>query len=128
MNDYEIGIKHEDKVPTINFANNTAEFIEVVITVDGRDIRTGEKYDGSQRGYCYPDMYERNIKKMAVNINLKSYQQIKAYIFKGKGKHKEIDFDLPPFIRRKIGEQYLPSNRKALFKRFSDTPSFVLNY
>jgi len=127
MKDYEISVKNEKGVPTVNFANNTDEFIEIVFTVDGNEIKTGRKYSGGERGYCYPDHYERNIKEMARGIRIENNSEIKAYIYEGRGRYKETDFDIPPFIIRRLGEKALPENKKALFKRLSDSPVKILS-
>ncbi len=128
MKDYEISIKNEKGVPTINFANNTDRFVEVVFTVDGNEVKTGKKYSGGERGYCYPDHYERNIKEAARAIRISDSSNIKAYVYEGSGEYKETDFDMPPFIRRKLGEKVVSENKKALFKRLSNSPSAILNY
>lgn len=125
---YAISIKHESGIPTINFANNSDEFVEVAFTVNGQDIKTGQAYTESGRGFCYPSHYERNIKKMASSIKLKAGDRIKAYVYQGVGKYQEIDFDIPPFIRRKIGRDYESIKKKAIFKRSSNVPARILSH
>lgn len=124
---YEISIKHDGGDPTINFANNSNEFVEVTFTVNGKDIKTGQSFTESERGFCYPGHYERNIKQMVSYIRLKEGDQVRAYIYRGVGKYQEIDFDIPPFIRRKIGQDHSTAKKKAIFKRSTNVPAQVLN-
>lgn len=127
-NQYIISIKDESGVPTINFANNSDQFVEVAFTVNGKDIKTGQAFTESGRGFCYPSHYERNIKQMAGSIRLKAGDRIKAYVYQGVGKYQEIDFDIPPFIRRKIGQDYESAKKKAIFKRSSNVPARILSF
>jgi hypothetical protein len=127
MKDYELNLKEWNGSPSINFANNTDEFVEVVFTIGDIEVKTGKKYSGEERGYCYPDHYERNIKEMARNVHIDRDSQIKAYIYKGTGKMKESDFDMPIFIRRKLGQETAPENKKAAFRRSSDSPSAIIS-
>lgn len=124
---YEISVKDEKGMPTLNFSNNTNEFVEVVFTVNGQDIKTGLPFTGTERGFCYPDHYRQHIKKVAPSIRIKEGDQVRAYIYRGEGKYQKIDYDIPPFIRRKIGEGY-PAAKKVIFKRFSNTPAQSLDY
>jgi hypothetical protein len=127
MKDYELDVKDYGNTPTVNFANNTNRFVEVIFVVDGKNIKTGKALIGDERGYCYPDHYEMNIKKMARGIKIAKGSKIEAHIFEGDGNIKKEDYDVPVFIRRRLGEKITTENKKATFHR-SNNSSIVLNY
>ena len=133
--DYELKIINRDGVNLVEFTNNTQKFIEVVLAVDGIDLKTGEKFSHGMRGYCYPPGYSREIKRPAVNVTSKSV--IKAYIYPGTGKYKIGDYTVPTFLRYKLYDKGYSTrnitsliqrklNRKAIFTRFSPEPAKVL--
>ena len=58
-------------------------------------------------------------KKMK-NENLLPFGNSGVVVYKGSGSYKTEDYNVPTFIRRKLG------NQKALFKRASNEPAKVL--
>lgn len=132
MNKYKLEITHEEGQPTIHFSNNTKQFVEVVFTIDGKDVKYGKELVDRPRGYGYPPLYRKNIKRMARGIRITEQSAIKAYIYEGEGKYQEVtqkvDFDIPPFIRRRLGESFIPQGKKLLFRRLGRTPQAVLEY
>ena len=119
---YQLDITQKDQNKKIDFANNTNEFVEVVFTIDNKEVRDGKLYSHEIKGYCFPPGYNKDIKAMKNGEPLPFGKKgiVKAYIFEGKGAYKERDYSVPAFISRKLGE------KKAMFKRLADVPAQVL--
>jgi flagellar hook assembly protein FlgD len=54
MNNFKFEIKEAEGKKVINFANNSADFVEVVFTIDGREVKDGKIPNENTRGYAYP--------------------------------------------------------------------------
>lgn len=133
MTDFELRKMEDGGTQVLDFANHTANFVEVVVAIDGREVR----------GYCYPPYYHKPIRKMRSGEALPFGQsgRIKAYIYSGMGnfKDEDVDYDVPPFIRLRLNQERFKkeglsldlfskqkTNRKVTFKRFSNNPIAVL--
>ncbi|MDP2812330.1 MAG: hypothetical protein Q8O32_01425 [bacterium] len=93
----------------IDFDNTTNEFVELIITIDDKEIRTNKRVKETTKGFCYPPRYHK-----AIAVNLKKGSSLKVYIYEGEGQ-ESINLDKPTFLRKKEG-------RKAIFKRASSVP------
>jgi len=97
----------------LDFKNASKSFAEVIFTVDGMDIRTGEPYSSSLKGYCYPPGYQKEI-----SAKLSPGATVIVYVYEGEGR-ESTDYDKPAFLRQ--GEK-----RKAIFHRSSNRPSKII--
>ena len=136
-NQFKVSVLEQDGRKQIDFVNNTDNFVEVVFTIDGKEVKYGNAFAENIRGYCYPPFHHKPIRKMA-NEDVLPFSQsgtVQAYVYGGIGKTIEKDYDVPPFIRFKLGERKYDSARtdidkilrdgsrqKAVFKRTSNRP------
>lgn len=136
---FELSVIEENGHKQIDFANYSQSFVEVVFTIDDREVKTGSYFSPSVKGYCYPPSHHKPIRTLANGHQLPFANRgtIKAYIYSGVGELVEQDYDVPPFIRYKLNERRFESdrasirnllsrNKKARFKRFSSNPIEVL--
>ena len=123
----------------IDFANNSSDFVEVVFTVNGREVRLGENFSSNVRGFCYPPFHHKPIRTMSNGgeLPLEGSGTIKAIVYSGIGKTQEDDLDVPPFIRYKLNEKRFQSHnrdnilrqglkKRAAFRRSSSNPIAIL--
>ena len=97
-------------VESVYFENFSDEFVEVVISADGKDIKTGKKITSQTKGYCYPPGYGK-----AIKTKLSKGMKVIAYVYKGDGREKPVDFNRPAILRKN-------EPRKVYFKRTSSEP------
>ena len=120
--DFELSIKNLDGKKIINFANNIKDFIEVIFTIDDKEVKEGKEISEETKGYAYTPKLEKPVKKMKDNsplqFNLNGGEVI-AYIFEGEGKYKDEDIEKPTFLRNKLVD-------KISFKRKSNKPIKIL--
>lgn len=121
---YILKIKQTDYSKFIEFANNSDDFLEVIFTIDNKDVKFGKPYSLNLRGYAYPPRFKKPIKKMKNGTllpfrNLRS-GEVKAYIFRGKGAFYEGDIEIPTFLRQKMA-------KSIKFKRTDNEPCEVLS-
>lgn len=121
MSSFSLSVVDIDGQKAINFANHGQQFVEVVFTIDGVEVKTGHKFSPEVRGYAYPPKLEKPVKKMKNNrpLRFKSTGVINAYIFAGSGGYKEEDLDKPAFLRHRLVS-------KVNFKRTNNQPIEVL--
>jgi hypothetical protein len=106
----------------INFANNSKDFIEVIFTIDGKEVKEGKDLSSEIKGYAYPPKLEKPVKKTKAGNPLQFSPRggdVVAYIFAGQGSYKNEDIDKPAFLRHKLVD-------KVSFKRTSDRPIEIL--
>ena len=116
--EYYINIIKQNGIQKIDIVNNTSNFVEVVLAIDGKDIKHGQTVTQDTRGYCFPPGHQKAIEKTPdlKVLPFKRKGKVSAYIFQGKGEYKESDLEIPAFLRKKLGQ-------KALFTR-SKSESF----
>ena len=122
MKTYNFEIKELNGRKVINFANNSADFVEVIFTIDGMEVKEGKPPDEKTRGYAYPPKLEKPVKKMKDETPLRFNPhggKVQAYIFAGTGSYKDEDLEKPTFLRHKLVN-------KISFRRISDEPMQVL--
>lgn len=121
-NQYHLSIQEQDGREMIFFANNTDDFVEVVVTVNGKETKKGQELSEKTRGYAYTPGLRKFIKKRddgtPIEINSET-DEIVAYIFSGKGKYKDEDLDKPTLFRNKLVDS-------VKFKRNSNEPVQVI--
>lgn len=125
----------------IDFANYSQGFVEVVFTIDNKEVKYGNHFSSSTKGYCYPPGHHKPIRAMANGDQLQFTSRgiIKAYIYAGVGELIEENYDIPPFIRFKLNERRFKdtkenignllsrsTNKRARFRRTSNNPIEVL--
>lgn len=106
----------------IRFANKSDDFVEVIFTIDGCEIKDGNPFDFALRGYGYPPKLERAVKCMRDGAPLPFHRgggEVKAYIFAGKGAYYEDDLRVPAFMRKRV-----VSHMK--FQRIEKRPAMIL--
>lgn len=128
MNNFKLGVVEENNQRVVNFTNNTANFVEVVVEIDGKLVK----------GYCYPPFHHKPIRRLRSGEKLPFSNAgcIRAYVYAGIGHYKdELGSDVPPFIQRKLNhqenfntDQILQERlkRKVTFRRTSLRPVEVL--
>jgi len=103
---FKLAITENNGLRVINFANNSEDFVEVIFTIDGKDVKFGFDYRPDIKGYAYPPKLEKEVKKMKDGspLNFRSLRsgEVKAYIFRGVGKYYEKDLDKPTFLRHRL--------------------------
>lgn len=122
MKNFKFEIKELNGKKVINFTNNSTDFVEVVFTVDGREVKEGKFPNENTKGYAYPPKLEKPVRKMKDGAPLKFNPmggKVYAYIFAGTGSYKEEDIEKPAFLRHKLVD-------KIKFKRTSNTPIEIL--
>jgi hypothetical protein len=136
---FELSIIKENGSKQIDFANYSQSFVEVVFTIDNKEVKNGTYYSPSVKGYCYPPSHHKPIRTMANGKQLPFANSgtLRAYVYTGVGELIEEDYDVPPFIRYKLNEQrfrnnkanmhnFMSQNKKANFKRIGISPIEVL--
>lgn len=106
----------------INFVNNSKNFVEVIFTIDGREVKEGKNPDEKTKGYAYPPKLEKPVKKMKNGSILpfnREGGEVAAYIFAGEGRYANEDMDKPAFLRHKLVD-------KIKFRRISQSPVEIL--
>lgn len=133
MINFELKTINDGGTQVLDFANNTPNFVEVVVNIDGKEIR----------GYCYPPHHHKPIRKMRDGSRLPFSKsgRVRAYVYAGIGQYKEeeVDYEVPPFIRFKLNQDRFKQegintdslirqrlNRKVTFRRSSNNPIEVL--
>lgn len=121
--DFKLSIKELDGAKVINFANHSTDFVEVIFTIDDKEVKFGSDYTPEQRGYAYPPKLEKEVKKMK-DGSLLSFRwlrsgEVKAYIFRGMGTYYEKDIDKPTFLRHRLV-------KSVKFKRKDKQPFEIL--
>jgi len=120
---FKFEVLEKDGVRVINFANKTDEFVEVVFTINDKEIKCGQVFSNETRGYAYPPKLEKEVKKMKDGSPLPfpwlKTSEVKAYIFRGIGKYYDRDLDKPTFLRHRLV-------RSIKFDRTDKVPSEVL--
>lgn len=125
MNNYSMFLGTKDGSMAIEFANNTDGFVEVVFTINGKDIRESKMFDESVKGYCFPSkfkkMFSRTVGDRPLPFKLPGKGVVKAYVYRGEGQYirKEADLEIPTFVRRSL-------SNKAQFVRSDKAPVEVL--
>jgi len=120
--DFFMNIDEQDGSKVIKFANKSREFVEVVFTIDGKEVKEGKTYNDKIRGYAYPPNFIKSVKKTKNEKSLPFHKQggiVKAYVFPGEGSYLEDDLDKPAFQRGEL-------IKKVKFTRTSATPAFFL--
>jgi len=120
--DFFMNIDEQDDNKVIMFTNKSREFVEVVFTIDGKEVKEGKTYHDKVRGYAYPPNMSKAVKKTKDGKYLPFHPRggvIKAYVFPGEGSYLETDLDTPAFQR---GEFI----KKVKFTRTSAMPAFYL--
>lgn len=118
MNQFELSVLELEGERVINFANKSSDFVEVVFTIDGKEVKEGNKLTSGTKGYAYPPKLEKSVKKMKNGIPLQfgNYGgEVAAHIFSGEGEYKSEDLDKPAFLRNRLVS-------KIKFKRLSNEP------
>jgi hypothetical protein len=121
MSPFSLSLIDIDGQKMINFANHSQQFVEVIFTIDGAEVKNGRKFNLKVRGYAYPPKLEKPVKRMKNDkpLKFKSSGVIKAYIFAGEGEYKEADLDKPAFSRNKLVSS-------VKFKRTNNQPLEIL--
>ena len=117
----DLSIKAIAGQKVIDFANNSKEFVEVVFTIDGREVKEGKPFDASVKGYGYPPKLQKPVKKMKNGSPLPfgKHGQVLAYVYAGTGSYKDEDLIKPTFLRHQLVT-------RIGFKRKSNEPIEVL--
>ena len=87
----------------IDFDNTTNEFVELIIVIDNKEIKSGKRVTEATKGFCYPPKYHK-----AIAVHLEKGSKVKIYVYEGEGQ-ENVDLDKPTFLRKKEG-------RKAKFQ------------
>jgi len=122
MSQFIVSIINIEGKRAINFANNSKDFVEVILTIDGKEVKEGKTPDEKTKGYGYPPKLEKPVKKMKDGTLLRFNPrggEVVAYIFVGDGKYKDDDLEKPTFLRHKLVD-------KISFKRTSDEPIEII--
>lgn len=119
----------------IDFANNTPNFVELVLNIDGQVVK----------GYCYPPYHHKPIRLMrdGSSLPLSQHGQIQGFVFAGIGQYKKIDdaeLAVPPFIRFYLNQEKFRQEgldmdsvlrqklaQKVIFRRTGQTPIEIIN-
>lgn len=127
MTNYQIKVIKENNRQLVDFANNTPNFVEVVLEIDGQLIK----------GYCYPPYHHKPIRRMRDGRSLpfSTSGTIRAFVYQGSANYIERDdSDVPAFIHFKINEHKKLSTddilqkrlaRRVKFHRMSDRPEML---
>lgn len=119
---FKLSITNLEGKKVINFANNSNDFVEVVFTIDGKEVKRGKDITSITKGYAYPPNLEKTVKKMEDGSLLPFSEnggEVVAYIFGGSGKYKDEDIEKPAFARHQLVS-------KVKFKRSSNEPIEIL--
>lgn len=118
---YILTIKQYEDGQFIHFHNMTNEFVEVMFTVNGRDVRKNQIPSSAIRGYGFAPKLDKSVRKRkdGTLVPLRKGDEIQAFVFSGVGSYKEEDMEKPTFLRHKLVDRFR-------FKRSSDEPVEVL--
>ncbi len=112
-------VPDETGTRVIDFSNASDELVEVVFTVDGKEVKTNKAFSPALRGYCYPSGHHKPIRKSADGTPLTFMQSgtVRAVVYAGEevGRKPE-DMDVPTFIWRKMRKN------KVRFRRTNTNP------
>jgi len=119
---FNLKVVNENGEKKVFFANKTDDFVEVLLEIDGRELKRGDAVLPSTRGYCYPPRYERAITKLKTGQALPFSEtgKITAKVFAGQALREEEDLDVPTFIWKKMPK------KTVHFTRDSDHPFITL--
>ncbi len=108
---FKLGILASETGKTIDFANHTSDFVEVVFSVGGQEVK----------GYCYPPDHHKPVKRMKNGKDLPfgEHGKVTAYVYAGQGEFKNENLDIPAIIRKKM-------RRVVRFRRTQTQPIAVL--
>ncbi|MEX2012318.1 MAG: hypothetical protein WD970_00990 [Patescibacteria group bacterium] len=113
---FSLSIANDQEGLAIDFANNTAGFVEVVFDIDGQLVK----------GYCFPPNFRKAFRKVRTGemIKFRRGGKIKASVYVGVGRFREIaeNLQVPTFIRRKLNA----TQQKVTFHRTQQAPAAVL--
>lgn len=117
----DLSIKAIEGQKVIDFANNSKDFVEVVFTIDGREVKEGRPFDAAVKGYGYPPKLQKPVKKMKDGSPLPfgKHGEVLAYVYAGSGSYKDEDLSIPTFLRHQLA-------KRIGFKRISNEPIKVL--
>jgi hypothetical protein len=122
MSFFSLSLGQIDGKRIINFANNSQKFVEVIFTIDDKEVKEGKALGPIIKGYAYPPKLEKPV-RITKNGQVLPFNprggMVKAYVFSGDGQYKPEDIDKPAFLRHKLVD-------KVKFKRTSDQPIEVL--
>jgi hypothetical protein len=108
--DFKFEVRQNDSGRYIHFVNQTKNFVEVLFTIDGKEIKFGFEPNEDTRGYGYTPGLEKDITKMKdgrpLQFRLLRSGVAKALIFAGVGKYKEEDIDKPTFLRHRLVKKF----------------------
>ena len=103
---FRLSVKEVEGSKVINFVNNLDQFVEVIFTIDGKEVKNGLDYSPNLKGYAYPPKISKDVKRMLDDSPLKfrliRSGEVSAYIFRGKGSYYDKDIDKPAFLRHKL--------------------------
>ena len=119
---FDLSIITIDDKKAINFANNSKDFVEVIFTIDGKEVKEGQTLSPETKGYAYPPKLEKPVKKNKAGESLKFNPhggEVVAYIYAGQGSYKDADINKPAFLRHQMVD-------KINFKRTGGAPIEVL--
>ncbi len=125
---FQMQVLGDNEYKVIDFTNNSPNFVEVVVEIDGKPVK----------GYCYPPFHHKPIRRLRNGdaLPFSRFGLVRAYVYSGIGSYKDdTDYEMPPFIRRKLNhqenfntDQMLQERlrRKVTFRRTSTRPVEVL--
>ena len=103
---FKLNVKELNGSKVINFTNNLDQFVEVIFTIDGKEVKNGLAYSPKLKGYAYPPKITKDVKRMKDDSPLKFRMirsgEVSAYIFRGKGSYYDKDIDKPAFLRHEL--------------------------
>lgn len=119
---FSLEVAISNNQPQILFANNSKDFVEVIFSSEGKELKTGQPTSAHTRGYCYPPGHSKAITKLKNGsiLPLDQTGKVKAEIFAGQALRKADELDVPTFIWRKM------QKKTVTFQRDSDVPMTVL--
>lgn len=120
--DFALSVETQSGRRVIMFASNSREFVEVVFTIDGQEVKQGKTYNDQVKGYAYPPGMTKAVKKDKAGRPLIFSPRggmVKAYIFAGQGRYLDEDLEKPTFMRNQLIQ-------KVKFTRAGTDPALVL--
>ena len=94
-----------DGTRVIQFANHSKDFIEVVLAIDGKEVKEGRDVSAETRGYAYPPKLEKPVRKTKGGRPLQFDPhggEVTAFVFEGQGSYRDEDIEKPAFLRHKL--------------------------
>ncbi len=119
---FHLSIQQLEGRRVIHFANQSPQFVEVVFTIDGKEVKEGKVPTSATRGYGYPPKLEKPVRMMKNGHDLPfgtSGGTVQAHIFIGDGEYHDTDLNKPTFLRHTLVD-------KVRFKRTSAEPTEVI--